>query len=81
MSQVLNLEIPEEIYQPLVEIAQRRGQSPEEFTLQWLMVSIQHFTDDPLEPLIGSVQSNIPDWTENHDHYLGENFLKTEGNI
>ncbi len=81
MTQVLNLEIPEEMYQPLLEIAQGRGQSPEEFALQWLMVSIQHFTDDPFEPLIGSVQSNIPDWTENHDRYLGKNLLKTEGNL
>lgn len=79
MSQVLTLQIPEEIYQPLVEIAQRRGQSPEEFTIQWLMVSVQHFADDPLEPLIGSVQSQIPDWTEQHDRYLGENGLAAKG--
>lgn len=78
MNQVLTLQIPEDLYQPLVEIAQRRGQSPEEFTLQWLKASIQHFTDDPLEALIGSVQSNIPDWTEHHDRYLGENLLETE---
>ena len=81
MTQVLNLEIPQEIYPTLVEIARGRGQSPEEFALQWLMVSIQHFKDDPLEPFIGSVQSNIPDWTENSDRYLGENLLKTEGNL
>lgn len=80
MSQVLTLQIPEDLYQFLVEIAQRRGQSPEEFTLQWLTVSIQHFTDDPVEALIGSVQSNIPNWTENHDRYLGEHLLETEGN-
>jgi hypothetical protein len=80
MSQSLTLQIPEEIYRPLVEIAQRRGQSPEEFMTQWLMISIPYFTEDPLEPLIGSVQSNIPDWTEHHDRYLGENLLQTEEN-
>lgn len=67
MTQVLNLEIPEKVYQLLLEIAKGCGQCPEEFGLQWLMVSIQHFIDDPLEPLIGSVQSNIPDWTEHND--------------
>lgn len=80
MSQALTLQIPEDLYQPLVEISKRRGQSPEEFTLQWLKISIQHFADDPLEVLIGSVQSDIPDWTENHDRHLGENLLETEGN-
>jgi len=80
VSQILTLQIPEELYQSLIEIAQRRGQSPEEFTLQWLRVSIQHFTDDPLELLIGSVQSDIPDWTEHHDLYFGESHLATEGN-
>ena len=80
MSKVLTLQLPEELYNPLLEIAQRWGQSPEEVTLQWLKSSIQQFTDDPLEPLIGSFQSNIPDWTEHHDRYLGENLLGSEEN-
>lgn len=79
MTQTLTLQIPEEIYQPLRAIAQRRGQSAEEFTLEWLATSIQHFTDDPLEPLLGSVQSNIADWTEKADDYLGKNLLNSEG--
>ena len=81
MTQVLNLEIPEEIYPTLLEIARSRGQSPEEFALQWLMVSIQHFQEDPLEPLIGSIQSKIPDWTENSDRYLGENLYFQKTNL
>lgn len=75
MSQILTLQVPEELYQPLAAIAQRRGISPEEFTLQWLAASIQHFVDDPLEPFIGSVHSHQPDWTEQHDQYLGEGLL------
>lgn len=27
---------------------------------------------DPLENFIGSVESGIPDWADNHDIYLGE---------
>ncbi|MBC6418022.1 MAG: hypothetical protein GDA44_04125 [Prochloron sp. SP5CPC1] len=81
MSQVLTLQIPEEVYQPLVEIAQQRGQSPEEFAIQELIFSIQHFADDPLKPFIGSIQSNIPDWTENHDRYLGEKLLTKSRNL
>lgn len=78
MSQTLTLQIPEEMYRPLVEAAKRRGQSPEEFMLQSLMMSIQHFAEDPFEASIGSVQSNIPDWTEQHDRYLGENLVTDE---
>ena len=63
MSKILTLKIPEKVYQPLLEIAQQRGQSPEEF-------AIQHFADDPVEPFIGSVKSNISNWTEKHDRYL-----------
>lgn len=77
MNQVLMLQIPEELYQPLVEIAQRRGQSPEEFTIQWLAASIQQFVDDPLEQFIGAVNSGIPDWSEHHDQYLGQTIINS----
>jgi hypothetical protein len=77
MNQALTLQIPEELYEPLVKIAQQKGQSPEEFAEQWLAASVQHFADDPLEPFIGSVQSNISDWTQNHDRYLGDSFLSS----
>lgn len=72
MSRVLTLQIPQDLYQPLVEIARRRGQSPKEFAVQWLAASIQHFIDDPIEPFIGAIQSNILDWIEHHDQYLGD---------
>jgi hypothetical protein len=78
MSQALTLQIPEAVYKPLLEIAKRRGQSPEEFSLQCLMASIHQFADDPLESFIGSIQSDIPDWSENHDRYLGDNLLLAE---
>lgn len=78
MTQTLTLHIPETLYQSLLEITRRRGISPEEFTVQWLASSIQNFLDDPLEPFIGSVQSNIPDWTEHHDQYLGESLLNNQ---
>lgn len=78
MSQTLTLQIPDTLYQPLLEIAQRQGVSPEELTIQWLTASIEHFVNDPLESFIGSVQSHIPDWTERHDQYLGENLLNNQ---
>ncbi len=32
--------------------------------------------DDPLEALIGGFSSNVPDWTEHVDYYLGQNLLQ-----
>jgi hypothetical protein len=34
MSQTLTLQIPDSLYQPLLELAQRQGVSSEEFTIQ-----------------------------------------------
>jgi hypothetical protein len=31
-----------------------------------------HLGEDPFEKFVGSVKSNIPDWTDQHDKYLGE---------
>jgi hypothetical protein len=31
---------------------------------------------DPLEPLIGKFPSNVPDWADQHDKYLGQNLMK-----
>ncbi|MGK7927948.1 MAG: hypothetical protein AB4290_22370 [Spirulina sp.] len=75
MSQVLTLQIPEEIYQPLLEIAQRNGKTPEEFTIQWLASSLQDFANDPVESFIGSVNSEMGDWTNQCDRYLSQNLL------
>jgi len=30
---------------------------------------------DPLEKFIGAFNSNIPDWADEHDKYLGQSFL------
>lgn len=44
---------------------------PEELVIEGIQLSVQSYEDDPVEEFIGAFQSNINDWTENHDSYLG----------
>jgi hypothetical protein len=73
MSHHLILEIPNDIYAPLAEIAKGKGMTPEQFALE-LLGDAAH---DPMEKFIGSLRSDIPDWSDQHDKYLGEELLNT----
>jgi hypothetical protein len=77
MSQTLMLQIPEELYLPLQTLAQQSGKTPEEFTLFWLAAAIHQFENDPVEAFIGSVDSGVPDWTQESDRYLGDELINT----
>ena len=76
----ITLELPQNIYDSVQEAAARAGQSPQELITQLLGQNlgqnIQGFADDPLEEFIGAFRSDIPDWGENHDRYLGQELLE-----
>ena len=72
MGYALLLEIQEEIYQPLVKTAQQSGYTPEELVTTWLTTVVRQTLQDPLEQFIGSFHSNVPDWADDHDRYLGQ---------
>ena len=72
MGYTLTLEVPEEVYRPLAESARQQGTTPEELIVEWLVAAIQHAINDPVEPFIGAFSSNIPDWADQHDKYLGQ---------
>jgi hypothetical protein len=76
MGYALVLEIPEEIYQPLVKTAQQSGYTPEELATNWLVACIQQTMQDPLERFIGGFHSNAIDWVDQHDMYLGQELLE-----
>lgn len=59
MGYALVLELPEEIYQPLVQTAQQSGDTPEQVATKWLAAVIRQSLQDPLEPFIGVLQSNM----------------------
>jgi hypothetical protein len=75
MSHPLTIQIPEELYQPLMNTAVQMGQTPEEVALRWLSEVAQQIADDPIEQFIGAIPSHLPDWTTQHDIYLGQNLL------
>lgn len=47
MGQVLTLDIPNEVYEPLLKKAKQAGCTPEDIVLEWLIRSMQNLTDDP----------------------------------
>ncbi len=65
------LEVPEDVYEPLVETAKQRGSTPEELAVEWLVPAIYKAMNDPVERFIGAFHSSIPDWADQHDKYLG----------
>jgi hypothetical protein len=70
VSHQLNLQIPDNLYQPLAQVAGRRGQTPEELILNYLTQVVQdQVTDDPIEEFIGAFNSTVPDWLDRHDDY------------
>lgn len=71
MTHTLLLELPEEVYQSLAKLAGQSGQPPEALAIQWLIDATENQIDDPLEKLIGSIHTDILDWGDEHDKYIG----------
>ncbi len=77
MAHTLTLEVPQEVYESLARLAEQEGQSPEALAAQWVISASQHLVADPLERLIGTLHSDVPDWGERHDYYIGQELLET----
>ncbi len=76
MTHSLTLNIPDNLYSPLLEIADKTGKKPEDLMIEYLQTMIKETENDPLEEFIGAFNSNIPDWTEKHDLYLGQSLTE-----
>lgn len=74
----LSIEIPPELFSALEEAAREAGVTPEvlvsEWVIPWLAAVIERREHDPLVKLFGSIQSDLPNWTERHDEFLGQQF-------
>ncbi len=77
MSHTLTIEVPDNIYEPLKKTASQNGQSPEVFITQWISTAMQQLTGDPLEQFIGALRSQVSDWADLHDQYLGKTVAET----
>lgn len=71
MGHTLTLDVPEEVYQSLIQTAEQTGQPPEAVAVHLLTTAIQHRGEDPLEQFIGTFSSHGTDWADHHDTYLG----------
>lgn len=71
MGYALVIEISEALYQPLVKAAEWRGHTPGQLATNWLIANLYQVQEDPLEQFIGMFRSDMTDWVDQHDHYLG----------
>lgn len=76
MTYSLTLEVPENIYKPLAEEAEAKGREVEEIALEKLANGGTKQSEDPLDKFLGAFRSDVPDWAENHDKYLGESLYR-----
>ncbi len=76
MGRTLVLEVPEDVYEPLAKAAKQTGETPEELAVEWLAAAARTVANDPLENFIGAFPSNIPDWADQHDKYIGQALMK-----
>jgi len=71
MGHAITVDMPQEIYESLAKAAHQSGQTPEELAARWLAAAAQQSASDPLERFIGGIPTNVSDWTDRHDHYIG----------
>lgn len=76
MERTFIIEIPDTLYESLLLVAERAGQTPQEWVLRWLIREVQAALEDPLERFIGAFRSDVPDWSDRHDFYIGQMSLK-----
>ena len=77
MSVTLTLEIPDQIYRPLLKKADKRGKTLNQILIEWLGEAVKDELDDPLLQLSGAFASDITVIGENHDFYIGQELRNT----
>jgi hypothetical protein len=75
MQRAMTIQLPEEVYEPLAQNAQKVGRTPEELVSAWLAVAVRGLAKDPLLRWAGAFSSEVTDVSECHDHYLGQALL------
>ena len=75
MAHTITVEVPQDIYNSLLAAAQETGETPEQVAVQWLAQATK-FDYDPLDDIVGAISSDIPDWGERHDYYIGQGIME-----
>ncbi len=76
MGHTLILEVPDAMYEILAKIAKQMGSTPEKLAAEWLVTTAHNAMNDPIENFIGAFSSNIPDWADQHDKYVGQALIE-----
>jgi len=79
VNRTLTIEIPEKVYEPLLQVAHRAGRTPQELVLDWLIREVQAALEDPVEQFIGAFRSGVPNWADQHDDYIGRALMEDMG--
>jgi hypothetical protein len=70
VNHVLHIPVSPSVLDKLQRIAERDAVSLEQVAATWLeQNALEH--NDPLDDLIGSFESRVPDWLEQHDQHIG----------
>jgi predicted transcriptional regulator len=77
MGHTLTLELPDDVYESLLQVAQEASQPPNAVAAQLLTAATQHLSEDPLERFIGAFDSRGSDWADRHDVHLGRSAIAT----
>ncbi len=76
MSQTLQVEISDEAYLRLSQLAQNEGKTPSELGAEIVSRNIAHLLHDPLDEFIGKIKTGVPGWTQRHDELIGEQLAR-----
>lgn len=76
MSQTIQVEISDEDYRHLTQLAQREGKTPAELSAEIVSRNVTNLLHDPLDEFIGKINTNMPGWTDRHDKLLGEQLAR-----
>jgi hypothetical protein len=72
----LTLQLPDDVYAPLLDRAQRAGKSPEAVAADFVSTCVSSSESDPLIALLGSIDSDLTDVAERHDEYIGAELMR-----
>jgi hypothetical protein len=70
VNHVLHIAVSPNVLAALQRIAERDAIPLEQVAAEWLEENATQQTD-PLDALVGSFRSDVPDWLERHDEHIG----------
>ena len=62
----LTLQLPDEIFEPLMRQAQQTGNTPEEVVMGWVVKAVLSSSEDPLLKLLGTFDADVSELVEKY---------------